>query len=75
MWWAYVGGGGGGCELGGVDGGGGGVGWGTCGKGVRGLGVEGNFLAIFSKNQKPVACKKNWKELKRQKIRAKVEQK
>ena len=33
------------------------------------------FAILFSKNQKSVACKKNWKELKRQKIRAKIEQK
>ena len=42
---------------------------------VRGLGWGGGgyFLRFFQKNQKTVACKKNWKELKRQKIRAKIE--
>ena len=32
-------------------------------------------FCIFSENQKPVACMKKWKEFKRQKIRAKIEQK
>ena len=43
--------------------------WG--GRGVRGEA----FFAIFFKNQKHVACSRNWKELNRQKSRAKFEQK
>ena len=40
-----------------------------------GVHERGNFFAIFLKNQKPVACKRNLKELKKQKNRAKIEQK
>ena len=39
------------------------------------VGLGGCNFAFFSENQKPVACKKKWKEFKRQKIRAKIEQK
>ena len=60
-----------------------GVGWGTCGGGGGGTCGEGGvrgvggliFCDFFLKSQKPVAYKKNWKELKRQTIRAKIEQK